>query len=135
MDLQEIRQKISVIDQQIIDLISERIALVPNIVQCKKEHQLTVFHPEREKQLCSSYWRLAVEKRINPELIQEIFFLIFSEMRKLQEEKFQGLSSPVGEVVNNGKTGSRGKINEYERSHSRYAYQDQEWHNGFLRNG
>lgn len=86
MKLQEIREKIQAIDKEIIELIAERISYIPTIVNCKKEQNLPVFQPEREKQLYEQYWQIAVEKKINPELIREVFDRIIFESTRLQEE-------------------------------------------------
>lgn len=84
MELDEIRSHLLEIDQQIIELLSQRISLVPNLVRYKREHNISIFQPEREKQMHSKYWKLAVEKRINPEIVRQIFEIIIEETRKLQ---------------------------------------------------
>ncbi|MHA1975870.1 MAG: chorismate mutase [Candidatus Hodarchaeales archaeon] len=84
MELDELRSHLSDIDQQIIELISQRISLVPDITRYKKEHNISIFQPEREKQMHSKYWKLAVEKRINPEIIRQVFEIIIEETRNLQ---------------------------------------------------
>ena len=84
MDLDEIRNKLTEIDLQIIENLSQRISLVPSLVEYKKDHKISIFQPEREKQMHNKYWRLAAEKRINPELVRKIFELIIAEMTKLQ---------------------------------------------------
>ncbi|MFX0090956.1 MAG: chorismate mutase [Candidatus Hodarchaeota archaeon] len=86
MDLKDIRCKITEIDLQIIDLLSKRMSLAPTLVMCKKKHNIAIFQPEREKQIHSRYWKSAVGKKINPELVRKIFELIITEMRNLQYE-------------------------------------------------
>ena len=89
MNLREIRDRINSIDYQIIDLVSKRISLVPDLTCYKQENNLTPFQAEREKQMHRRYWQIAIEKKINPELVRKIFDLIISESTKLQEEMMQ----------------------------------------------
>lgn len=86
MDLTEMRTIITKIDQEIIHLISERISLVPNLVDYKNEFKISIFQPEHEKQLYSKYWQIAVERKVNPELVRQIFELLIEETRNLQYE-------------------------------------------------
>ncbi len=86
MELKEIREQITEFDNQIILLLSQRLSLVPSLISYKKKFNLSIFQPEREKQLHSRYWKKAIENHINPELVRQIFELIIEETRKLQLE-------------------------------------------------
>ena len=85
MNLEEIREEITDIDLSIIELIAKRLSLIDSIVEIKRANNLSAFQPEREKELQRKYWNVAVEKRINPELIRKIFELLIEEMRFIQE--------------------------------------------------
>jgi len=87
MSLEEYRKKIDSIDVQLIKLIAERLALMPEIAQFKKANNLPIFQPEREKQLLEERKKLARELNINPDLIEAVFKSIISECRKTQDGK------------------------------------------------
>lgn len=86
MDLDSIRKDIKEIDIEIIELISKRLALISIISQTKRDKNISTFQAEREKQMYRQYWNLAVEHKINPELVRQVFDLIMSESRKIQQE-------------------------------------------------
>ena len=86
MNLQEIRTRISQIDEEIIILLGKRFQLIPHIMSEKKKQSLAVFQPEREKQMHQKYWNLALKEHLNPEMVRQIFDLIIREMRTIQEE-------------------------------------------------
>ena len=86
MNLQEIRTKISQIDEEIINLLGKRFQLIPHIMSEKKKQNLAVFQPEREKQMHQKYWNLALKEHLDPEMLRQIFDLIIREMRTIQEE-------------------------------------------------
>ncbi|MHA1520781.1 MAG: chorismate mutase [Promethearchaeota archaeon] len=86
MDLAEIRETLTQIDTEILDLLSKRIKLIPAIVAEKQKLSLTSFQPEREKELFQLYGTQAQEKGLNPEFVKVIFAGIFEEMRNLQDK-------------------------------------------------
>ncbi|MHA1673212.1 MAG: chorismate mutase [Promethearchaeota archaeon] len=85
MDLAEIRETLTHIDTEILDLLSKRIQLIPAIVGKKQKQSLKSFQPEREKELFRLYETQAQEKGLNPTFVHKIFGTIFEEMRNLQE--------------------------------------------------
>ena len=90
MNLKEIREEITEIDEKIIQLLGNRFKLIPEIIEEKQKANLAIFQPEREKQMHQRYWTLALEQKINPELIRKIFDHIIREMRLIQEEILDG---------------------------------------------
>jgi chorismate mutase len=89
LNLNDVRRRIDYLDNDIIDLISSRINLVPSIIEYKKKHSLPIYQPGREQELYEKYARLANRHDINPELVQDIFKLIITEMRQLQDKQLQ----------------------------------------------
>lgn len=51
MDLQELREEIDSIDDKIVELILKRRELMTSVVGYKREHDIPVFAPERERQV------------------------------------------------------------------------------------
>ena len=89
LQLWAFRQVINQIDNDIIDLIQERLYLMPELAKFKKENWLKVEHPEREMELYKKYKELAEEKWVNPEIIVKIFFNIIEESKKIQSENIK----------------------------------------------
>ena len=89
LNLNDVRRRIDYLDNDIINLISSRINLVPSIIDYKKKHSLPIHQPGREQELYEKYAMLANRHDINPELVQEIFKLIITEMRQLQDKQLQ----------------------------------------------
>ena len=89
MNLEEVRRRINYVDEDIIDLIANRLNLVPALIEFKSKNAMPVYQPEREQQLREKYERLAEKYNISPELIQKIFNLIIAEMRSLQNQKMK----------------------------------------------
>ena len=50
-DLEKYRQEIEAITKEMLDLLEKRLELSKEVARYKKEHQMPIFQPEREKQL------------------------------------------------------------------------------------
>ncbi|MHA1777189.1 MAG: hypothetical protein DRO88_03420 [Promethearchaeia archaeon] len=82
--LKQIRDSIEEIDEKIIQLLRQRLNLVPEIVSIKQKEHIPIFHPEREQALFEKYHELAQEYGLDPEFIHDIFARIIIEMKDLQ---------------------------------------------------
>jgi 3-deoxy-7-phosphoheptulonate synthase len=86
MNLDEIRRRIENVDQKIITLLASRMNLIPSLVEFKKEKQLQIHQPEREKEILEKYSLLANNYNLNHEMVQKIFELIITESRNAQKK-------------------------------------------------
>jgi len=85
MELQALRKKIDAIDDQIVALFCQRMAVSAKIGVYKKERNLPVFVPEREQEKLQD-----VATKASPELqlaVQSLYSRIFELSRGLQEEE------------------------------------------------
>ncbi len=84
-DLLEIREQINSIDNQIITLWKERMALSLEVAKYKKENNLPILDEKREKELLDRIGNLAGEE-LNA-YSRELYEKIMSISRSYQEEK------------------------------------------------
>ncbi|MCD5383123.1 chorismate mutase [Candidatus Gracilibacteria bacterium] len=84
LQLGSFRQVINQIDNDIIDLIEARFALMPDLGKFKKENNLPLEHKERELEIYEKYKKLASEKGIDAKVLVKIFFNIIEESKKIQ---------------------------------------------------
>ena len=84
MDLLKVRNNIDEIDDQLHNLIIERMKLSTEVAKCKLEENLPVFHPKREQEIIK---RL---KELSPKPYQDsvynIYCQILSESKSLQRK-------------------------------------------------
>ena len=84
-DLLEIREQIDNIDDQIIALWKERMALSLQVAEYKKEHNLPILDEQREKELLDRISNLAGEEL--GDYSRDLYEKIMSISRLYQEEK------------------------------------------------
>ena len=85
MGLDELRERLDILDEQMMSLLSERAKVVSQVADFKRHHNIPVYIPEREAALIE---RL---RTINPgplssNAIERIYRTIVQEMRELESE-------------------------------------------------
>jgi chorismate mutase-like protein len=88
MGLNELRERLDTIDEQVVSLLSERAQVVVQVAAFKLQHNLPVYMPEREVFIIE---RL---RALNPgplggDTLERIYRTILEEMRKFESEYYK----------------------------------------------
>jgi chorismate mutase len=86
--LYELREKIDVIDYQLIDMLEHRFKLVDEIGDLKKEHNVTILQLERWKTIVESRLNYANKDNISREFLLRILQMIHKESIQRQNDIF-----------------------------------------------
>lgn len=86
--LYELREKIDVIDYQLIDMLEHRFKLVDEIGILKKEHNVTILQLERWKTIVESRLDYANNDKISREFLLRILQMIHKESIQRQNDIF-----------------------------------------------
>ncbi|MDD3860405.1 MAG: chorismate mutase [Bacteroidales bacterium] len=84
----ELREKIDVIDYQLIDMLEHRFKLVDEIGNLKKEHNVTILQLERWKTIVESRLDYANNDNISREFLLRILQMIHKESIQRQNDIF-----------------------------------------------
>jgi len=84
MDLQELRTEIDKIDQQLIQLIEQRMDISKKVAEYKKQHNLPIHDPVREQEILEKLSAKAGDD--NKENIKELYIKLFELSRAVQEK-------------------------------------------------
>ena len=84
MNLEEIRKKIDVLDENITNLLVERMEITKQVAEFKKENNLPVFQPEREQKVLEKVSALAGDEY--GIYISEIYKSMMNQSKKNQEK-------------------------------------------------
>ncbi|MFZ1808140.1 MAG: bifunctional 3-deoxy-7-phosphoheptulonate synthase/chorismate mutase type II [Cyclobacteriaceae bacterium] len=84
--LEQLREKIDHIDQELIEVLSIRKQLIEKIGDYKRENNVTVFQLERWNEILNSRTMWGNGKNLTPEFIQEIYKAIHDESIRIQTE-------------------------------------------------
>ena len=80
------RERIDAVDLRLLELLSERTAIVEEIGRIKKNAQLPVYEPRREDQVFAN---VTAHNRgpLPDDALRRIFERIIDEMRKVQKDR------------------------------------------------
>ncbi|WP_138483517.1 prephenate dehydratase [Dyadobacter bucti] len=112
MDLQDLRNRIDSLDDQLLTVLNERMELVKKVGDLKRSSQSIIYRPEREKQILDR-----LEKRNNGLLtrqaIDAIFFEIFAVSRNLELPERVSYLGPEGSFTHQAAESRFGGMSEY----------------------
>ena len=84
--LEQLRERIDQLDQEIIEILSMRKQLIENIGNYKKENNVTVFQLERWNEIINTRMEWGKSKNLSTQYIQEIYKAIHDESIRIQTE-------------------------------------------------
>ena len=88
--LEELRDDIDRVDEVIVRLLNERARVAVEIGELKKQLQVPIYQPEREKQVLAHVRSVATEGPLGPDAIARLFERIIDEARRLERRAVHG---------------------------------------------
>jgi len=84
-ELEKYRQKVDLLDTQIIELLSDRFQVIKQVGEYKKENNLAVFQPDRWHEVTESRIQAGMKKNMTEKFMKNLLFAIHEESVKMQE--------------------------------------------------
>ena len=88
--LEDLRKDIDRVDEVLVRLLNERARCACEIGRIKKEKNVEIYQPEREKQVLEHVKSVAAEGPLEPEAIARLFERIMDEARRLERRVVHG---------------------------------------------
>lgn len=112
-----LRDQIDDLDQQLIDLIAKRSALVAKVGEVKSEKGFPVYIPSREQEMIQARRAEALKKGISPDLIEDLLRRIMHESYHNENKHgFKNINPAINKIVIVGGKGKLGGLfGEYFR--------------------
>ncbi len=88
--LEDLRKDIDRVDEVLVRLLNERARCACEIGRIKKEQNVEIYQPEREKQVLEHVKSVAAEGPLEPEAIARLFERIMDEARRLERRVVHG---------------------------------------------
>jgi chorismate mutase len=87
--LHDLRRAVDHMDDQLLDILQERFAVIDQIGAHKREHKLTVFQSDRWKEVMESRTQKGVSKHLSEKFMKELLYSIHEESVKRQEKQLR----------------------------------------------
>lgn len=109
--LAPLREQIDQVDQQLIDLLSKRLALVAEVGKVKSEHGIPVYAPEREAAMLAARREEAEKNGISADLIEDVLRRVMRESYANENKHgFKTVNPNVKKIVIVGGKGKLGGL-------------------------
>ncbi|CAG9000160.1 MAG: T-protein [Candidatus Celerinatantimonas neptuna] len=109
--LASLRDKIDAVDQRLIKLLAERLALVHEVGAVKREHGLPIYVPEREAQMIAKRREEAESLKVPGPLIEDILRRIMRDSYSSEHGRgFKQVNPDIGPIVVVGGAGQLGGL-------------------------
>lgn len=106
-----LRNQIDKVDQDILQLLSQRLSLVSEIGKIKSNLGLFIYSPKREEKIVFSRRQEAIDLGLSPDLVEDLLRRIMRESYYNENEKgFRKLSPDLRPIVIIGGNGQMGKF-------------------------
>ncbi|QGM80262.1 bifunctional chorismate mutase/prephenate dehydrogenase [Otariodibacter oris] len=109
--LEQIREQIDLVDQQLIDLLEKRLSLVAEVGQIKQQYGLPIYAPDREATMIKARRAEAEKQGIPADLVEDILRRIMRESY-ISENKhgFKTINPAIKKIVIVGGKGKLGQL-------------------------
>lgn len=83
--LEELRQQIAALDEQLIRILGQRLALAAEIGEVKRRLGLPVLDPAREAEVVRRAAAAARDQGVDPELVRDVLWRLIAQSRGIQD--------------------------------------------------
>lgn len=95
--LEPFRRRLDGIDDQIAQLLGERLEICREVAVYKSEHGIPMMQPERVKIVRDRYLARGAEHDLPPEFTSDLFDLLIATTCRLEDELMDELAAKDGE--------------------------------------
>lgn len=84
MPLSKVRKELNVLDDMIKSILTLRMSIIPLVAKIKKDNNLELFQPGREKQIYENIEKFCSEKGLSSSLVKDIYQRIIEEALSIE---------------------------------------------------
>ncbi len=112
-NLDECREAIDSLDNQILDLLNKRMHVVERVGEIKNSSGGAIYRPEREKAIIDRLEKLSRDEILNKSAIEAIFLEIFAVARNLELPERIAYLGPEGSFTHQAAESRFGAMSDY----------------------
>ncbi|MFM1913677.1 MAG: Chorismate mutase [Bacteroidota bacterium] len=111
-ELEELRNKIDIVDEEILKLLNQRMEYVDEIGVIKRNSNTIIYHPDREKAIIERLTKLN-KGRLTKAAIEAIYLEIFGVSRNLELPEIISFLGPEGSFTHQAAESRFGAVANY----------------------
>ena len=82
--IDELRQRIDFLDKALLNILIQRLAIIPLVTKIKKKQDLCVYQPNREKNIYKSLEYYSKQNGVDSEFLKAIFAIIINQSKQIE---------------------------------------------------
>lgn len=86
-DIGELRKEIDSINKEVVELLAKRMRVSEEIAEYKRQHNLPVYVPEREKVVIETAKELAKKSGLDEKMVEDVFWKIIEHTRNSEKRQ------------------------------------------------
>ena len=86
-ELPETRRRLDAIDDQLVDVLRERLRLIEDVVRYKRAHGMAVVDRSREDEMLARVERVAAGKGLDPRIARQVLRAVIDAFTLLELEQ------------------------------------------------
>jgi chorismate mutase len=86
-DLQETRRKLDAVDDQLVDVLRERLRLIEEVVRYKRAQGMAIVDRSREDEMLARVERVAAVKGLDPRIARQVLRAVIDAFTLLEVEQ------------------------------------------------
>lgn len=112
-DLDKLRKKIDELDEKLLRLFNERMQIVKEVGQLKRDSSTSIYRPEREKQIIDRLCAIN-EGILSDKAIEALFTELFAVSRNVELPEKVAYLGPEGSFTHQAAESKYGAISDYQ---------------------
>jgi len=115
MDLGEIRKKLDEIDNRLLDIYNERLALVEKVAEYKHKTKTPIYRPDREYEILERLKKRNKERNglLTDEAIEALYMELISVSRNFERAEYIAYLGPEGSFTHQAAEEKFGRLGNY----------------------
>jgi isochorismate pyruvate lyase len=86
-DLQAIRARLDIVDRRLVDVLTERSALIAEVIHYKRAHAMRVVDRPREERMLDTIGAMAAETGLDPRIARQVLRAVIDAFTLLEVEQ------------------------------------------------
>lgn len=105
-DLADLRRRIDDLDRQLVEVLSQRIAVCHEVARLKEHSDTPIIQPDRVRNVLESRRQSAIDSGIDPDFVEDVMRVVLAETHRIEVAGRRPDAAPEKSAVRDNRQGS-----------------------------